>query len=133
LALDPRSLAADFVDRPDKARPVVGEGLVFVGTSRERCESRRQIVRLEDADKQPMRGRRSFAVVGNLPRHDIRAEGVPVQERVRCLAWVKPMDTLEVAQTYFRIPPAFPLRKHADQHVVVCWHGILLVRVKSRG
>ena len=52
---------------------------------------------LEDADEQPMRRRRTIAIVRNVSGHDIRTGNIAVHQRLRCVAWLEPMDTVEVA------------------------------------
>lgn len=92
---------------------------MFVGTSRELGKRRRQRVALEHADQQSMR-RGATAPVRNLSRHELGAEDVGVDERMRGLVWLEPMDTQEVAETDFRRLPPLPLTMHPNQHVVVC-------------
>ena len=45
-----------------------------------------------------------------------------MQQRVRGLAWLEPMDTLEIAELDFCTPPSGPFRLHANEEPFVRLH-----------
>jgi hypothetical protein len=79
-------------------------------------------VSFENADEQPVRGRRAVAVMRNVSGHHRGARNVCVDQRLGRTCRLGPMDVPEVAQSHFSTLPSVPLTVNSNQQLVIGFH-----------
>src|SRR5262245_6316157 len=110
------ALAAGTLAPRRRPRPVP------VGVTHQRGIRRRNSVSLENADEQPVGGRRAVAVMRNAPRHHRGARNICVDQRLRRTCRLAPMDIPEVAQPHFSALPSVPFTVNSNQQFVIGFH-----------
>jgi hypothetical protein len=104
---------------------------VSVGVTHQRGIRRRNSVSLENADEQPVGGRRAVAVMRNASRHHRGARNVCVDQRLRRTCRLGPMDVPEIAQPHFSALPSVPFTVNSNQQFVIGFHVFLCLPAMS--
>jgi hypothetical protein len=83
--------------------------------ARERLENGVRRVALQDAHEQPMRGRALVALVGYIPRLQLRAGDVGMDQTTRSALWLEPMNLLQIDQPGYCRTPTIPFALYDNQ------------------
>ena len=78
---------------------------------------------LEHTDPHRMRAGGVFTVVRKFPTHDAGAGHESVDDRVRCVPRLQPVNVSEVTESNLRASPTIPLAMNPNEQLVLRLHG----------